>query len=127
MNMNAMKKYLFPALCALAVLLCFSVGGIVLGGILMGMITTIAIWMSIQRMPESWQRLMCKNKWTIIASDLVFMKLTAAIMMLLSGGVTVVAAIVTQMVLLGILIDNMQDKNEDNHGTVIVVHAEPSR
>ena len=123
-----MKKFLFPALCAVATILLFSVGGVVLGGILMGIVSTIAIWMSIQRMPEGMKAFMCKNKFTVVMSDLVFLKLTAAIMLLLGSGVTVFVAIMTQMVLLGLLIDNMKHQEivSDGDDARILV-LEPSR
>lgn len=123
--MKNITKHLFPILCGTGIIMCFIIGGIVIGGILMGIISTIAIWMSIQRFPMWMRKLMCKNKMTIVISDLVFLKLTATILMLLGGGVTIVVAVMTQMVLLGILIDNMKDQIEIDHGSFLTL--EPCR
>jgi hypothetical protein len=47
--------------------------------------------------------------------------------MLLGSGVTVFVAIITQMVLLGLLIDNMKhQKDEEKNGKLTVVESEYS-
>ncbi len=119
------NKYAFPTVCAVGIILAFSVGGVVIGGILMGIISTIAIWMSIKRFPMWMQRWMFKSRTTVFISDIVFLKLTAGIMMLLSSGVTVVCAVLTQMVILGVLMDNARDQKGSIANGTITVHAEP--
>jgi len=131
MNIQALfskyGKFAFPAMCGIALVLTFMVGGVVLGGILMGIVSTIAIWMSIQRFPEWLKNIMCMNTFTVFLTDIAFLKLTAAVMMLLGSGVTVFVAIITQMVLLGLLIDNMKhQKDEEKNGKLTVVESEYS-
>jgi len=127
MNLDMLKgygKYAFPAMCAVALILTFMVGGVVLGGILMGIVSTIAIWMSIQRFPDWLKNVMCMNTFTVFLTDIAFLKLTAAVMMLLGSGVTVFVAIITQMVLLGLLIDNMKhQRDQEKDGELVVVQG----
>jgi len=89
---------------ALAIMIIMA-GGFILYGILMGVMATLAIWLTFSKLPERVQGWAVQNKWTILATDLVLTKLTVAVIVLIGTGPTVFMAIVTQMVLLGLLLD----------------------
>lgn len=92
----------------LGIILCFMIlmaGGFILYGILMGIMATLAIWLSFCKLPDRVQGWATKNKFTILTTDLLLTKMTAAVIVLIGTGPTIFMAIVTQMVLLGILLD----------------------
>jgi len=107
------KPYMFTALCVVTAICTFAVGGFIFAGFFMGLVTSIALFMSIRKLPAKIQRFMARHPFI---SDMVCLKLTAGILMLIGTGPTIFMALVTQMVVMGILLEtldpNMKDSKE---------------
>lgn len=102
------KKWLFPGLCFTAVIMATMIGGFVLGGVFMGLVVSIGLWMSISKLPNKVKSWMGKHP---IITDLVFLKLSAAVFALIGGGPTMFMALATQAIVLGLLLKNFETPN----------------
>lgn len=100
------KTVTFGILIAGTTLLAFMVKGIVLGGMFMGLMATIAIWVLVLKMPDVIQRFMGNHP---LMSDLALSAGSAAVMAGIGPGPTLFMATITQMVLLSILLTTLKD------------------
>jgi len=109
--MQTLKQHAFTAIICVGIILMFTVGGFIMGGVLMGIMSTIGIWMSIKNLPNKVQSWL--GKWPLL-SDLLFLKLSFAVFMLIGTGPTIFMALMTQMVLLGLLLKTLKPERKDN-------------
>ena len=108
----AVKKYLFPGICFVTVIMATMIGGFVMGGLFMGLMVSIAIWMSINKLQKKIKNWIGKHP---IISDLVFLKLSAAMFALIGGGPTMFMALATQAIVLGMLLKTYEQDNLDGN------------
>lgn len=105
------KDHVFTIMCVLAVVLLFVASSLVMGGFLMGIMSTIGIWMFIKKFPKRVQGWIGKYP---LLSDLVFLKLSFAVFMMIGSGPTIFMALMTQMVLLGTLLNTLHQQQKDD-------------
>lgn len=104
----SIKRYLFPTICFTAIIMATMIGGFVLGGVFMGIITSIGLWMSINKLPNKVKSWIGRHP---VISDLVFLKLSATVFALIGGGPTMFMALATQAIVLGMLLQTFEHKD----------------
>ena len=121
---NQMKKYsqyFFPATCVITIIMAFTIGGIILGGVFMGLVSTIALWMTIQKFPKRIQGWIGKHP---LIADACFLKISLAVFALIGAGPTMFMALMTQAVLLGLLLKTLEERQDNgNESSITVVDA----
>lgn len=90
--------------------MAFTIGGIILGGVFMGMVSTIALWMTIQKLPARVQRWIGKHP---LIADALFIKISLGVFALIGAGPTMFMALVTQAVILGLLLKTLESSQEN--------------
>lgn len=115
-------SWLFPIIIITTVILGFLAGPLVWGGILMGLISTIAVWLSIQNLPESWRNWMGRHP---LITDIIFLKLGFTVFALIGSGTMVFVALFTQAVALSLLLKSLATtitKKKTHHATGNAIH-----
>lgn len=115
-------SWLFPIIIITTVILGFLAGPLVWGGILMGLISTIAVWLSIQNLPESWRNWMGRHP---LITDIIFLKLGFTVFALIGSGTMVFVALFTQAVALSLLLKSLATtitKKKTRHATGNAIH-----
>lgn len=95
----------FFLIVALALAMAFWVKGVVFSGMFMGIMSTIAIWVLVMKMPGAIQRIMARH--TLI-SDMALSALAMPVISILGPGTTVFMAMITQMVMLSFLLETLE-------------------
>jgi hypothetical protein len=98
------KKYAFIGIVGLAVLLALSIKGIVLGGMFMGIMITIAVWLLVLKLPDFVKNFMSRH---ILLSDLILSIGSLGILSAIGPGPTVVMAASTEAALLSLLLKTL--------------------
>lgn len=107
MNMQEAQKWIVPTLLTLIFILMIFAGPLVLGGILMGLMATLAVWLTIKKLPAMVMNWIGKHPFI---ADLIFLKLSFMVFALLGSGVMVFVALMTQAVALGLLLQTLNKK-----------------
>ena len=103
--------WVFPAIAAITVVLAVSAGSLVLNGIVVGLIATIACWITIKKLPLWAKNFLGKHP---LIADVICLKLSFLVFALLGSGVTIFTALMTQAVVLGILLHTLQQEGPTN-------------
>jgi hypothetical protein len=98
------RQFVFPIVIILAVILAFMVKGFVLGGMMMGIMSTIGVWVLVLKCPSFLKQWMGKH---VLLSDLMLSTASYSIMAAMGPGPTLFMAAATQAVLLSILIPTL--------------------
>lgn len=107
------EDYSLQILAGVTILMAFSIGGFVIGGVFMGLVTTLAVWLSIQNLPTKIYNFIAKHPFL---ADMAFLKLSFAIFALIGTGPTMFMALVTQAVALGLLLKTIKQRDANgNH------------
>lgn len=94
-------------LLTLIFILMMFAGPIVIGGILMGLLATLAVWLTIKKLPGKVMAWIGKHPFI---ADLIFLKLSFMVFALLGTGVMIFVALMTQAVVLGLLLQTLNKK-----------------
>lgn len=105
------KDWLFPIIIMATFILGIVAGPLVWGGMLMGLISTIAVWLSIQNLPQSWRDWMGRHP---LITDIIFLKLGFTVFALIGSGTMVFVALFTQAVTLALLLKTLHRPDNTN-------------
>ena len=105
-NDRILKDLAFPIVIVLAIILAFLVKGFVLGGMMMGIMSTIGVWVLVRKCPYFLQQWMGRH---VLLSDLMLSTASYSVMAAMGPGPTLFMAATTQAVLLSILIPTLTD------------------
>ena len=105
-NEPNLNDLIFPLVIISAIVLAFMIKGFVLGGMMMGIMSTIGIWVLVRKFPNSLKKWMGTH---ILISDLALSIATYSLLAAIGPGPTLFMAAATQAVLLSILIPTLVD------------------
>ena len=94
----------FIMLISLALAMAFWIKGVVFSGVFMGVMSTIAVWVLILKLPHWTQKFIARHQ---LISDVAFTAVGASALAALGPGATVFMACITQMVLLSLLLKTL--------------------
>jgi len=103
--MNDQSRITFGMVIVVASGMAMFVKGVVLSGMFMGIMSSIAIWVLVMRFPIWLQQVMGRY---VLISDLILSSFGASVVAVVGPGPTVFMATVTQMVVLSLLLQSLK-------------------
>jgi len=101
---NPYKHTAFAVIVVITLLLAFLVKGVVLGGMLTGLMSSIAVWIIVLKTPIWLQDWMGRHT---LLSDLLLTLVSSSVLAMLGPGITMFVALVTQAVILSVLLQTL--------------------
>ena len=102
--MEDQSKIAFGIIIAFALFLAFWIKAVILSGMFMGIVSTIAIWVLVMKFPKFLKTFMARH---ILISDLILTGLATSVIAAIGPGPTIFMAMMTQMVLVSLLLHTL--------------------
>lgn len=106
-----LRAHTFHIIIAFALWMAYLARGVVLNGMLLGTVSTIAIWVLVARFPLWLKRLMSRH---VLLCDLILTMATSSLIAVVGSGPTIFMALATQAVLLTLLLNSLGADNSEN-------------
>lgn len=106
-----LRAHTFHIIIAVALWMAYLARGVVLNGMLLGTVSTIALWVLVARFPRWLKRLMSRH---VLLCDLILTMATSSLIAVVGSGPTIFMALATQAVLLTLLLNSLGADNSEN-------------